>query len=167
MYKCFIGQECGLSKLNQFLDMKCEVSFNFHTHNNNFMGTYVYNCFNYKEEESAMFIFDSNDETLNTRLEKNIIQKIYNLRDDDLYNDVVSIYTDDFIISITTLEQKLSIPECDKCGHVFEEDQQIWRINQIGNFGSVHDSETINKKLCDCCVSILMDKDIDWSESYV
>lgn len=91
-----IGKESSLNRLKVFLGMKCEVSYNAHTHNNNVMCTYTYENFNYDQGEHILCLFDASDETLNTRIDEDLILEVKNLNE-DIYRDVVDIYTKDFI----------------------------------------------------------------------
>ena len=54
--------------------------------------------------------------------------------------------------------------KCDKCEHEFEEFEQIWSINQQGEYMSVFDGDWISKRLCDSCISWLMDENDNISE---
>lgn len=99
-------KECGLELLKkQFKGMCVEVSLNTHTHNNNLMVTYSYENFDCDDGESVLCLFDSQDETLNTRIQKDLILEVNHLSE-DLYRDVISIHTKDFILSVTTLETR-------------------------------------------------------------
>jgi hypothetical protein len=102
MYK----EKCGLELLKrQFEGMCCGVSLNTHTHNNNLMVTFCYESFDCDIGKFKLCLFDSNDETLHTILDNDIIIEVNHLSD-DIYKDVISIHTKDFILSVTTLESK-------------------------------------------------------------
>jgi hypothetical protein len=126
-----LGKECSLRKLSQFLGMRVEVSINTHTHNNNLMCTYFYESFDFDAGEFILCLFDKKDETLNTRINNELILEVKNLTE-DLYDDVIHIYTNDFILSITTLEQKLILPKCNHCGKEIEHNE-YWLSGAYGD----------------------------------
>jgi hypothetical protein len=144
------GKECGLNRMREFVGMRCEVSINAHTHDNKVMTTYAYEEFDFDNGEFVLCLFDSRDESLNTRISKELIIGVFNL-DNDVYNDVVHIYTKDFILSVTTLESKPILPYCDKCNKELNEHEHIWYVNQQAGYGSLRDGDIVQVKVCNNC----------------
>jgi hypothetical protein len=147
MVKMDYERKCELKKLQQFQGHRVEVSFNTHTHDNNVMVTFVYNNFDFDNGEYILCLFDSKDETLNARLEKNLITTVTNI-DEDIYHDVVHIYTNNFILSITTLEEPIRLPRCNHCGNEIEYNE-YWLDGAYGRL-----------RLCeDCCLDLYPDNE--------
>jgi len=144
----------NLNHLNQFVNHKVEVT----TRESRI--TFNYYDFNYEVTENDLILMDEYDKDCRVYIPIEEIILVTNLTD-DLYTTVVDVkYRDEFgnkIISICCAESKPIPVRCDKCGYVFGEDEQIWYINQQGQYGSVYDGENISKKLCDSCVEILVD----------
>lgn len=96
---------CKLDLLKQFHGLYCEVSFHTCSDNNNLFCNHIYNCFDFNISNDKLSLFDSLDETINIWLDNELILEVSHLTD-DLYDDVISIYTKDFILSVTTLETR-------------------------------------------------------------
>ena len=143
-----------ISNLNQFVNHKVEVT----TRESRI--TFNYYDFNYDICDNDLVLMDETDKDCRVYIPIEDITSITNLTD-DLYSTVVDIkYKDEFgdkIISICCAEGKPIPVRCDKCGYIFSEDEQVWYINQQGQYGSVYDGEWVCKRLCDRCVEILMD----------
>lgn len=143
--------------LDQFIDRKCEVSFHYLTEDK-LSASYNYNLFSYELDNEYISLLDKNDNDCRTYVHLDEVIEVTNLTD-DLYTTVVSIKYKDKVISICCAEQKPVPIRCDKCGHVFDENEQIWSINQQGEYGSIYDGDWISKRLCDSCVSWLVEGD--------
>lgn len=138
------GKECNLNRLSQFQNMCCEVSINAHTHDNKMMATYTYDSFDFENNDFILCLFDSKDESLNTRIDKSLIIGVFNL-DEDVYHDVISVYTNDFILSVTTLEKPISLPHCNYCHEEIGLNDNIYWLD--GANGKL--------RLCENCVTPL------------
>ena len=145
-----------ITKLNQFINHKVELT------TREARITFNYYDFNYEVTEDDLILMDGTDKDCRVYIPIEEITSVTNLTD-DLYTTVVDIkYRDEFsnkIISICCAERRPIPVRCDKCGYVFEEDEQIWYINQQGQYGSMYDGDWLVKKLCDRCVEVLMDID--------
>jgi len=143
-----------IANLNQFINHKVEITAR------ESRITFTYQDFNYDICDDDLILMDETDPDCRAYIPVDKITEIINLTD-DLYSTVVDIrYNDeleDKMISICCAERK-SIPvKCDKCGYVFGDEEQIWYINQQGQYGSMYDGDWICKRLCDNCVEVLMD----------
>ena len=151
-----ISNLTNLNHINQFVNHKVEVT----TRESRI--TFNYYDFNYDICDNDLVLMDEYDKDCRVYIPVDEITSVTNLTD-DLYTTVVDIkYKDEFgnkILSICCAESKPIPVTCDKCGYVFGDGDQIWWINQIGEYGSVYDGENISKKLCDSCVEILMDEE--------
>jgi len=145
-----------ISNLNQFVNHKVELT----TRESRI--TFNYYDFNYDICDNDLVLMDEYDKDCRVYIPVDEITSVTNLTD-DLYTTVVDIkYKDEFgnkILSICCAERKPIPVRCDRCGCVFGDGDQIWWINQIGEYGSVYDGENISKKLCDSCVKILIDEE--------
>jgi hypothetical protein len=126
-----LGKECELNQLLKFLNMRCEVSINFHNTNNNFMSTYVYESLDCDIGKFILCLFDGRNQTLNTRINNELILEVRN-NFEDVYDDVVHIYTENFILSITKLDQKIVLPKCNHCGCEIEHNE-YWLSGAYGD----------------------------------
>lgn len=148
-------KDCHL--LNQFIDRKCEVNFHYLI-DNKLSATYNYNSFSYELDDEYIYLIDQNDEDCRTNIPLDEVIEVTNLTD-NLYTTVVSIKFNDRIVSVCCAERKPILVKCDKCGYVFQEEDQIWYINQQGEYESIYDGDWICKKLCDKCISWLIEGD--------
>ena len=41
---------------------------------------------------------------------------------------------------------------CDRCGKIIDENNQVWFINQLAEYGSIYDGDFISKEICDDCL---------------
>jgi hypothetical protein len=53
---------------------------------------------------------------------------------------------------------------CDRCKKEIKENDPIWQINQIGQYGSIFDNERIHISFCDDCLSEFMGSDGEQDE---
>lgn len=142
--------QTNISTFNQFVGHKVELS----TKDSRI--TYQYHNFNYDVDfENDLVIMDDSDSDCKTYIPLNKITEIINLTD-DLYSTVVNVKYGDEQINICCAESRPALVKCDRCLHIFKDDEQIWIINQQGQYGSQFDSERISKKLCDDCIETLV-----------
>jgi len=146
----------NLNHFNQFVNHKVELT----TRESRI--TFNYYDFNYDICDNDLVLMDEYDKDCRVYIPVDEITSVTNLTD-DLYTTVVDVkYRDEFgnkILSICCAESKPIPVKCDRCEYVFSDGDQIWWINQIGEYGSVYDGENISKKLCDSCVKILIDEE--------
>jgi len=143
----------NLNYLNQFVNHKVEIT----TRGSRI--TFTYQDFNYDIYDNDLVLMDEIDTDCRIYIPLEEVIEITNLTD-DLYTTVIDIKygeSGNKILSICCAERRPVPIKCDKCGYVFSEDEQIWYINQQGQYGSVYDGDWICKKLCDRCVEVLMD----------
>ena len=145
-----ISNLTNLNHINQFVNHKVEVT----TRESRI--TFNYYDFNYDICDNDLVLMDVSDKDCGVYIPFEEITEITNLTD-DLYTTVVDIKYGNKILSICCAERKPIPVRCDRCEYVFSDGDQIWWINQVGEYNSIHDNEVINKKLCDRCVEILMD----------
>lgn len=133
--------------LDQFIDRKCEVGFHYLT-DDRLSASYNYNSFLYELnlDEGYIYLIDQDDEDCRTCIPLNEVVEVTNLTD-DLYMDVVDIKFTDKIIGVCCAERKPVPVICNKCKHEFQEDEQIWYINQQGEYNSIYDGDWISKKI--------------------
>ena len=114
--------------------------------------TYLYHnlSIDYDTYGDHLILIDGENEC-KTWIPLYLIRGITNLSD-DLYVDVIEINAQ-YDWRIGCAEERLVPVKCDKCGHEFEEFEQIWSINQQGEYMSVYDGDWICKKLCDSCLT--------------
>ena len=121
-----LGTECSLELLKRYIGMRCEITINTHTHDNKVMATYTYEKFDCDIGNFILCLFDSKDGTLNTRINNDLILEIRN-NCEDVYDDVVHIYTEDFILSVTTLESLPILLHCNHCNKEIDViDNEYW-----------------------------------------
>ena len=151
-----ISNLTNLNHFNQFINHKVEVT----TRESRI--TFNYYDFNYDICDNDLILMDETDKDCRVYIPVDKITSVTNLTD-DLYTTVVDIkYKDEFgdkIISICCAERKPIPIRCNKCGYVFEDGEQVWEINQQGQYGSIYDGDWLVKKLCDRCVEVLMDEE--------
>jgi len=140
------------SNLNQFIGHKVEIT----TRGSRI--TFIYHNFNCDIIEKDLVLMDETDGDCRVYIPIDEIKEITNLTD-DLYTTVVDIKYGNKMISVCCAERKPIPIKCNKCGHEFQEDDQIWNINQQGEYGSIYDGEWISKRLCDNCIKDLMGSD--------
>ena len=149
-----ISNLTNLNHFNQFINHKVEVT----TRESRI--TFNYYDFNYDICDNDLILMEKTDKDCRVYIPVDKITSVTNLTD-DLYTTVVDIkYKDEFgdkIISICCAERRPIPVRCDRCGYVFSDDEQIWYINQQGQYGSVYDGDWVCKRLCDSCVEVLMD----------
>jgi len=115
--------------LDQFRGMKCSVGFHSIT-DTNILTSYIYQSFAYYlDEDGFIFLEDKiNDKEAFTYFELSKVNEIKNLND-SIYHDVVSFYTDEYIIDVCTLESKPVLPKCHKCGKdILIPESVNWRV---------------------------------------
>lgn len=141
-----------ISKLNQFIGRRVEIT----TRESRITFTYQY--FNYDVDENDLVLMDETDDDCRVYIPVDDVTEIINLTD-DLYTTVVDIKYDGKVILVCCAEKRPVSIKCDKCNHMFEEDEQVWSINQQGEYNSIYDGDWICKRLCDRCVSWLIEDD--------
>jgi hypothetical protein len=136
--KFYVGQNCEVSKLNQFLDKKVQMNSNPNI-------TYSYQRFNWKIENEELVLFDGSEEENETYISN--INQITNISD-EMYKDVISIsYDNDQTISICCLESRPILPHCNYCGEVIEQYEDFFELNTQCGFGSSYDGNNHKFKL--------------------
>ena len=145
-----MGNQKNYQLLDRLSNMRCEVCI--HSRQGNvIIATYLHNLFYYETDEDYIYLKDSMCCQNNTYTELNGILEIKNLSD-DLYEDVVDLITDDFIISVATLEERPKNVVCHKCGKEIQEIDHPWIINQLAEYGSQFDGDFISLVFCDDCL---------------
>lgn len=135
--------------LNQFKGRRCEIVLINHP----LYATYIYQLFNFEIDEEYLIFKDETESESNTTIELSKIIEVKNLNVDNIYNNVVDIKTNDFILSITLLEEQPEYPRCFKCGNKIKTpEDSIWNISGSGNYGSHYDGEKLNINICDNCM---------------
>jgi len=102
--------------LDQFAERKCEVCF--HSLLESIVSaTYVYQNFTYYiDSDNQIYFQDQTEEESNTYFELDKVIEITNLWNDDVYHDVITFKTNEFVIDICLLEKEPKYPICQKCG---------------------------------------------------
>jgi predicted Zn-ribbon and HTH transcriptional regulator len=138
--------------LDRFKEMECSI-FSYPLDNEVVDTNYISKSFYYEMDENFLYLKDASDNRIKTCIRISEIADIYN-QDENVYNDLIRIKTYYHTTYYIHTNEKTPVPEyCDKCGHVFDKDDQVWVINQKGQYGSVFDGDWICKRLCDDCVS--------------
>ena len=145
------------SLLDQFVNMKCEVSF--HSLLDNVLSaTFIYNSFSYQLIDNCITLLDQKDNDCTTSILLDEIILVKNLGG-EVYDDVVSLKTTDYIINVCTTETKFIYPRCFKCGkEILVPEETIWYIKGNANYGSFYDDIVENiivnsLNFCDDCIS--------------
>ena len=100
--------------LNEFLGMKCALGVRSLT-DSILDAAFIYQSFTYYLEDEYIYLEDeTNNREAFTYFELSKIKEIKNLGD-NLYHDVVSFVTDEYIIEVCTLEEPFVYPKCHKC----------------------------------------------------
>jgi len=145
-----------ISNLSQFVNHKVEIT----TRDSRI--TFIYQDFNYDICDNDLVLMDEIETDCRVYIPLNEITDVTNLTN-DLYSTVVDVKHGDELenkmISICCAEHKPIPVTCSKCGYVFGIEEQVWRIEQQGQYGSAYDGDWICKKLCDKCVSTLIESD--------
>lgn len=135
--------------LNQFKGRRCEITLINHP----LYVTYVYQSFNFEVDEEYLNLKDETESESNTTIELRKIIEVSSLNVNDIQNDVIDIKTNNFILSITLLEEQPEYPRCFKCGKKIKTpEDSIWNISGSGNYGSHYDGDKININVCDNCM---------------
>jgi len=144
----------NLNLLDQFNGMECLI-FSYPIEKTN--SRYVSKSFIYELDKNFLRLKDMTNEMVGSNIILSEITGIESLGE-DIYHDLIRVRTNDNITYAIKTIEKPPIPiHCDKCGHQFKNEQdQIWFINQQGEYGSIHDGDWISKKLCDHCVTDLI-----------
>jgi hypothetical protein len=137
--------------LNRFCGRKCEIDFTFSNGTRPLFATYIFHEFDYTLDEEYIRFEDTTETECDTSIELSRITLVKNL-DEDIYNDVVAIVTEDFTVSVCLLEEKPIIPRCDRCKKELDNNEQVWFINQMGEYNSsCRDGQNVQVKVCDSC----------------
>ena len=145
----------GFNLLNQFLERKCEVSFHSLL-DEGLSATYIYGSFWYELDEDYMIFSDCNEEEHNTSFKIDNIIDINNISD-DVYWDVVSFKSENYMVKVCLMEDKPVLPKCFKCGREIDVDEIVWGINgnagYESNYDDYDDVMVLNSlKICDECL---------------
>lgn len=145
--------------LDQFKGMECTI-FSRPIDNDAVDTQYINKSFNYDLDEHFLHFKDATSNQVKTTVRLDEIDDILNLGNDvDVYDDLVKISTYyHTTYYVHTIEKKPIPIHCDKCGYEFAEEDQMWFINQRGEWGSIHDGDLISVRLCDNCVSYFINK---------
>lgn len=151
-------QRKDFSKLNQMLGHKIQLSY----YSPSLLGTnitYVYGCFNYEVKEDDIMLFDELHSDCKTYIRFEDINEVTDLKE-DLYNNVINLVTNDFILAICCDETRPIVPKCYHCGNEIQVDETIWHIRGVANYGSHYDDEGNTSSdfvnglnFCDDCIS--------------
>jgi len=134
-----------VSLLNEFTGHKVELSMV------DPLFCFMYQRFQWTVDDDYLILQDETEEEAIVYIPLDEITEIKNINDKDMYSDVVDIKTSTYTLSVCCMEARPVIPICDRCKKPLE-NEQVWFINQTGEYGSRFDSETINKRLCDDCL---------------
>ena len=140
-----ISNLTNLNHINQFVNHKVEVT----TRESRI--TFNYYDFNYDICDNDLVLMDEYDKDCRVYIPLDEITSVTNLTD-DLYTTVVDVKYGDKILSICCAERRPIPVRCDRCDYVFNNGDQIWYINQIGEYGSMYDGDVISKKICENCL---------------
>lgn len=73
--------------------------------------------------------------------------------------DIDKLEDIDFAAMYSPPEDYISHDKCYKCGHVFTEDDYVWRIESNPGYKSKLDGSQVSIKICDdCVIEILQNK---------
>ena len=127
--------------LDQFRGMKCSVGFHSIT-NTNILTSYIYQSFTYYLEDEFIYLEDeTNNKEAFTYFELDKVNEIKNLND-RLYHDVVTFYTDEYVIDVCTLEEKPVFPKCHKCGNEILIPEAInWHVAGYSGYENPYDND--------------------------
>jgi len=147
--------EKNLGLLDQFRGMKCSVGFHSIT-DTNILTSYIYQSFTYYLEDGFIYLEDGiNDREAFTYFELSKAKEIKNLND-SLYHDVVTFYTDEYVIDVCTLESKPVFPKCHKCGNEILIPEAInWHITGYSGYENPYDNDMNiidNLNFCSECI---------------
>ncbi len=143
--------------LNRFVERKCVVSFHSLLENGLIFATYVYESFYYEIDSDCICLEDYTEEESNTSIELSKVIAVTNLTS-DIYRDVVSFKTDNYMIDVCLLEDEVKLPMCHKCDKEIKVPvETIWNIYGNVNYGSRYDDYEENKTVnslvfCDDCI---------------
>lgn len=114
--------------LDQFLGMKCSVGVRSLT-DYNLDAAFIYQSFTYYLEDNLIYLEDeTNSREAFTYFELDKVKEIKNLGD-NLYHDVVTFYTDEYVIDVCTLDEPFIYPKCHKCGKdILIPEAVNWRV---------------------------------------
>jgi len=133
--------EKNLGLLDQFRGMKCSVGFHSIT-DTNILTSYIYQSFTYYLDDGFIYLEDGiNDREAFTYFELSKIKEIKNLND-SLYHDVVTFYTDEYVIDVCTLEEKPVFPKCHKCKKdILIPEAVNWHVTGYSGYENPYDND--------------------------
>jgi hypothetical protein len=151
----FVMEKRNYQLLNEFLGMKCSVGFRSLT-DYTLDASYVYQSFTYYLDDGFIYLEDeTNNREAFTYFELDKVKEIKNLGD-NLYHDVVSFKTDEYIIEVCTLEEPFVFPKCHKCGKdILIPEAVTWRVLGHSCFENPYDNDMDiidNLNFCSECI---------------
>lgn len=142
--------------LDQFQGMKCGVGIRLLT-NSNLSTSFIYQSFTYYLEDGFIYLEDNtNNKEAFTHFPLSEIKEIKNLYNNDLYHDVISFKTDEYIVDIGTLEEPFIYPKCHRCGSEIHVPEAVtWHVLGYDCYENPYDgdSNVINSlNFCSNCI---------------
>jgi hypothetical protein len=123
--KNYYGQECEITKLNEFVGHKIYVSVNG-------LVNYFYNRFEYYyDDENDLVLCDDSDSNVKTYISSSEIKLITNINDNDIYCDVIGIYHESDKYEICIGEKKPTPIRCNHCNKEIEFNE-YWLNGPLG-----------------------------------
>lgn len=98
--------ERNYNLLDQFLGMECEVHFRLLVGSNISVDA-VHKTFSYdvNEDDNGFYLQDQTNGEINTYIPLDEITEIKNLWNNDIYNDVVSIVTKEYVFDVCAIKE--------------------------------------------------------------